>query len=130
MDKHLKDKQYYIDLYDRYTVEHCRRAEKRWKDDDKELPPIEGEKLTKEQQAGMKDSLMEWVMHFEKGERYLQKDSRIHEWMESDRKKDELYESAQAPEGIRCLTCRSLMKSTYKDLWSLQDKEDPGSLHV
>ena len=27
MDKHLKDKQYYIDPYDRYTVEHCRRAE-------------------------------------------------------------------------------------------------------
>jgi hypothetical protein len=124
MEKHLKDKQYYIDLYDRYTVEHCRRAEKRWKDDDKELPPIEGEELTKEQQDRMKGTLMEWWMHFEKGERYLQKDSRILEWMESDRKKDELYESAQAPEGIRCLTCRSLMKSTYKDLWSLHDKED------
>jgi len=26
MEKHLKDAAYYGDLYDRYTVERCRRA--------------------------------------------------------------------------------------------------------
>jgi hypothetical protein len=37
---------------------------------------------------------------------------------------DELYESAQAPEDIRCLTCRNRMKPTFKELWTELNKED------
>lgn len=122
--KNLKDKQYYIDLYDKATVELCRRLEKIWKDDKKELPPLEGKKLSKEQESNFKDAIMEWRMHIETGERYLKKDSTVREWMDEDQKRDDLYESAEAPEGIRCLTCRSLLKSTFKELWSVQDKED------
>ena len=124
MEKHLKDKQEYIDRYDRATVEHCRMVEKIWKEDKKELPELEGKKLSKDQQTRIKNSWMEWWMHFETGERYLKKDSTINEWMAVDQKRDELYEFAQAPEGIRCLSCRSLLKSTFKELWTEHDKED------
>jgi len=124
MEKHLKDKQYYIDLYDKYTVERCRSIEKIWKDDKKELPSLEGKKLSKEQESNFRDAIMKWRMHIETGERYLKKDNTIREWMEADQKRDDLYEFAESPKDIRCLTCRSLLKSTFKELWSLQDKED------
>ena len=44
--------------------------------------------------------------------------------MDKDQRSDEFYESAQAPEGIRCLTCRNLVKPTFKTLWTELDKED------
>jgi len=124
MKKYLKDEQYYIDLYDRHTVEHCRMAEKLWTDEKKELPLLEGKKVSKEGQGLMKNMMMKYWMHFETGERYLNKDKTIRKWMDDARSKDELYESAQAPENIRCLTCRSLLKSTFKELWIELNKED------
>lgn len=38
--------------------------------------------------------------------------------MDRDRAKDELYESAQPMENVTCLTCRSVMRVAYKDLYS------------
>ena len=36
----------------------------------------------------------------------------------------ELYESAEAPENIRCLTCRNQMKPAFKEFWSELNKPD------
>ena len=97
-EKHLKSKQYYIDLYDRHTVEHCRRIEQiKAKDGD---PALGDKELTKEQLAGIRDYAQKFMMRFETGERYLNREQRIREWMDADRAKDDLLESAQAPEGI------------------------------
>ena len=123
MEKHLKAKQEYIDRYDRHTVERCRKAEKRWSEQ-KELPPLEGKKLSEEQATAIKKMGTELYLHFETGERYLKKEETIKEWMDADQKKDDLLESAQAPEGIRCLTCRKLVTPTYKQLWTELGKED------
>lgn len=119
---HLKPEQHYSDLYDRHTVEHCRRTEKLF--DKKDLPPLEGKKLSKKEAARMKKAFTEYFLHFETGERYLNKEKTILEWMDADQKRDELYESAEAPENIRCLTCRNVMKQTFKDLWLGLDKPD------
>ncbi|GEM_PF-489136 len=120
--KHLKSKQEYIDRYDRWTVEHCRKMEKGWSE--KDMPPIEGKEFTKEEADRMFQHIKKLRLFFETGERYLNKEKRIREWMEADQKKDELYESAEAPENIRCLTCRNQMKPTFKEFWSELNKPD------
>lgn len=122
MNKYLKSQQYYSDLYDRHTVDMCRRTEQSFKNKDTDSPLAEG--ITEEEAEGVKKFAMKWYLHMEMGERYLNKEKTIQEWMETDRRKDELYESAQAPEDIRCLTCRNRLRPTFKELWSEIDKPD------
>lgn len=121
MTKHLKDRQYYIDLYDRHTVERCRGMEKRYVEDDS---PPRDKKMSKEQDRAIREWAHNLMLTFEKGERYLNRDKTINDWMERDRKKDELYENAQAPDDIRCLTCRNRLTPTFKELWYETDKPD------
>ena len=120
--KHLKPHLYYSDLYDKHTVELCRRTEKSFNKKDKDLPS--NKDITKEQAVHLKKAAKELYLHFETGERYSNKGKTIREWMERDQSKDDLYESAQAPEDIRCLTCRNRLKPTFKELWTRLDKED------
>lgn len=122
MEKYLKPKQYYVDLYDRHTVDQCRRSEQAWNKSDTK-PPV-GKKMTKRQTEAIKNFAEEWTMHFKAGERYLNKEKTIREWMEDDERKDSLYESAQAPEDIRCLTCRNRVVPTFKEMWYEIDKPD------
>lgn len=122
MNKYLKFQQYYSDLYDQHTVSMCRRTEQSLKNKDTDPPLTNG--MTEKEADGVKKFAMEWYLHIQMGERYLDKEKTIQEWMQADRKKDELYESAQAPEDIRCLTCRNKLKPTFKELWSGMDKPD------
>lgn len=122
MENYLKPKQYYIDLYDKHTVEICRMSEKPDDEADSKIP--RSKKISKKEALRMTSVVRKLVLHFKVGERYLNKEKIISEWMEADRKKDELYESAEALEDIRCLTCRNRMKANYKELWSELDKED------
>jgi hypothetical protein len=113
---HLKPHQYYIDLYDRGTVEICRSAEKLFAEKDADpLPKVKG--VSKKQAEAIRDGAKKWYLKIKTGERYLNKSTTIREWMDSDEKKDYLLENTQAPEGIRCLTCRNLVKPTFKELW-------------
>ncbi|MDD5721106.1 MAG: hypothetical protein PHT16_01510 [Candidatus Pacebacteria bacterium] len=124
MEKHLKDKQYYIDLYDRHTVKRCRDLVRTHSEPIKNPPLIEGKKPTQKMVDAISKMALEWSMMFQTGERYLNKEETIRKWMDADKRKDELYETAQAPENIRCLTCRNLLKPTFKNLWSENGKED------
>ncbi len=120
MEKHLKPYQYYSDLYDKYTVERCRNLEKI--DNDIKLPE---DKITKEKQQHFKKAFSKLHMYFETGEDYLGKSKRINEWMERDKKYDELYEQAKAPENITCLSCGRLMFVESKHLdFANNDKRD------
>jgi hypothetical protein len=112
---HLKPRQHYLDLYDRHTVEQCRRTEQLFDKDDNDSPKAKG--ISKKQEELIKKGAKEWCLRIETGERYLNKEKTIREWMDADNKKDDLLENAQAPEGIRCLTCRNLVKPTFKELW-------------
>lgn len=122
MNKYLKSQQYYSDLYDRHTVETCRRTEQSFKNKKTDPPLAEG--ISVEEAKSIKKFALEWYLHMQTGDRYLNKEKTIREWMENDRKKDELYETAQASEDIRCLTCRNRLKPTFKELWSEMDKPD------
>lgn len=122
MEKHLKPEQYYRDLYDRHTVDSCRRMEKIW--DEMDSPTLEGKELSEEEATRMKTATKKFYLYFKTGERYLNKERTIREWVDADQKRDELYESAETPEGIRCLMCRNLVKPTFKEFWSELDKPD------
>ena len=121
-ESYLKAYHHYADLYDQFTVERCRRSEALFNQekDEEELP----EGMNKEQASAMKKVMAEWILRMEAGERYLNREKTIREWMDSDRKKDDLLESAQPPEDVRCLTCRNRLKVSSKDLWSRDGKED------
>ncbi len=120
MQKHLKPRQEYIDQYDMYTVDICRRLEKLSEETD---ISEEGEKITRGQSGSIKKVAKNLMLYFQKGERYLNKEKIVNEWMKIDQQKDELYESAQPPEGIRCLTCRNKVLPTIKELWYGRDDD-------
>lgn len=120
--KHLKERSHYSDLYDRHTVDECRSIERLW--DKKGIEKSTDTKITEEQAQKIRVIGKELQLYFVVGERYLNREKTIEEWIDTDEKKDQLYESAQAPEDIRCLTCRNRLKPTFKEFWSEIDKED------
>lgn len=106
-EKHLKDRSYYEDQYDRYTVERCRRHEKYYSE-------IKDENKIKEEFA--KKVVSPISLHFLRGERYANREDTINEWMERDRKRDEFYENTHPPTSIRCKFCEEEMELLDKRL--------------
>src|SRR4029077_10899428 len=90
----------------------------------KKRAAIKGTELTEEEIAHAEGAARKLWFYFETGERYINKEKTIQEWMEADRKKDEFYESAEAPENIRCLTCRNRVTPTFKEFWYENGKSD------
>lgn len=117
-EKHLKDKLYYSDLYDRHTVERCRRLIRLHSQPMKNPPLFRGKKPPKKMVEVISKMGLEYALMFEKGERYLEKEKTIQEWMDRNQSKDELYESAEPMENVTCLTCRSVMNVAHKNLYS------------
>lgn len=122
MEKYLKNKQEYIDRYDRTTVERCRWAEKcitpnslikylKKDEDEKELVRL----------AVAFNNLHLW---FVMGEMYSKKEETINKWMREDEDHDRFLENAEAPKGIKCLTCSREMFVSYKQLETHLDKPD------
>lgn len=102
MEKHLRSEQYYIDQYDRATVDLMRIKEKYFLHSDSK---VTGNKKVKEFKRATNGLLKDLALYFETGERYLEKRETIRKWMDEDRKRDELMESAKPPVGIFCLAC-------------------------
>ena len=119
MEKYLKDRQYYIDLYDRGTVEQCRRWVKGFS------KPIK-DKANKVEEIKYEWSLVtrDISFYFIKGDRYDRKSETIEKWMAKDKHRDEIFENAQPLAGVRCLSCNSLMEVKDKDLRSSLEDDD------
>lgn len=119
---HLKDRQEYIDRYDRMTVEHCRRIEEIFY----ERKPLlyKGKKLKKEQVTQVTKAAKDWCLYLETGEMYAKKYETIQKWMDEDKAKDDFYESAEAPIDIRCLMCRNRVVPMFKEFWYEPNKKD------
>lgn len=111
-EEYLKEKQYYIDLYDRHTVEECRRIERIHKDS--ELPKGKADKASKEEIMAAHQAALRFILLFETGERYLNRESTIQEWIDRDTQKQRQYDEAVAPDDIFCLKCRNQMSVSSK----------------
>lgn len=120
---YLKDEIYYNELYDKLTIEECRRWEKKefW-----DMPSIKDEDPIK---MKVKISFADKVvlpiaLYAIKGERYAKKSETIRQWMAQDKAKDELVANATEPRGIRCLVCSSPMNCISRDLHSYEKDKD------
>lgn len=116
--KRVKPRQYYVDLYDKMTVEKARRYEAIHK------------KLIEEKSAeepvilGFGDVFNDIHMYFFKGEEYYNKESTIKKWIERDELLDKFIEETEPPENITCLTCGRLTFVMNKTLdMSIDDKK-------
>ncbi|MFA6458266.1 MAG: hypothetical protein WCV72_02645 [Patescibacteria group bacterium] len=118
--KHLKSEQYYIDLYDRHTVEYCRDAEKRFREADvkKHTKKIK----TNRSEYEIRGCLTDLSMYFAKGDRYANREGVIREWIDRDREADEKLENTKVPD-VRCLHCNEAMECFSKDLQGKWDKK-------
>lgn len=113
--KHLKPRQEYIDRYDRITVEACRWRENFHRNS---KPSKELLKKATERQYRMVDEIaLHYDLLYTTIQWYEDKEKTINQWIENDTRKDELYENANAPQGIRCLKCNSLTTQTSKILY-------------
>ncbi len=111
--RNLKDRQEYIDLYDKHTIEQCRRME--FAITPEYIAKKDKTKHAKEQYERMASAWNELHLWFVMGERYKRKDETVSEWIEKDRKKDAIYDEAIAPE-VSCLTCGLSLIETFKQL--------------
>ena len=112
---YLRDNIYYSELYDRITIEECECWDSEVYDahakSDKKFDPA---KPSRRLHGGL---LADLHLHFVKGERYLDKETTINEWMKRDQAKDEKLENAIEPKGTRCLQCsKPLANCISRDL--------------
>lgn len=125
MNKYLKNKQYYIDLYDRHTVEECRRILSSPYDDEAIKKELKEKKLDEKEGLRVLNAAYNLYIYFYAGERYMKKEEMIREWMQAHEARDKLLETAQPPEDITCLSCGRLMFVSSKDLYTgIDDKPD------
>ena len=100
--KHLKSEIYYSDLYDRMTVEEARRFIGRGISEDYHEDKVKAEKINKIKKDFIVNVVTPTALYFMKGERYLEKEKTVREWMERDGAKDQMVESARPPEDVLC----------------------------
>lgn len=113
--KSLRPESYYSDLYDRFTIEECRRIEKRLTQIEYK-PKTKSDRKSKKKEIKVTVNLAPIPLYFIKGERYLKKAQTIREWMERDEARDEKLADAVPPQNILCDSCGSKMVVTMKDL--------------
>ncbi len=120
-EKYLKPYQYYVDLYDKFTVEDFRRFEK--------LTETESSKGQEDTETFDKvRPILEktWsnvAIEIKKIERHRNKKKTITEWMKRDEEYDKIYLEAQPPSHIQCLECKRMMFVSTKTLEIEFDKK-------
>lgn len=122
--KYLKSELYYSDLYDKFTVEECRRWEKMGVGEDwaEVKDDAEDEKETKMKEQMKVTLVLPTMLYVIKGERYADKNRVIAEWMNADRAKDEKLDNAKEPQNIFCSNCNSVMRFMDKHFFLDRDK--------
>ena len=121
--QYLNDEQYYVDLYDLFTIKACVDIVKFWqelykkKDTDKKLKEISPEEIEK----GF-NYYLGWELRVKKGERFRRKAETIREWVERDRVKQDKIDNTPPPVDIVCPDCKTGMVA--EDFKHLEDYDD------
>ena len=120
--EYLKSNEYYNNLYDLFTIKECLDYKRIIKD--VVIKPPTNPKLknikevTVSQATNFACNLQTLII---KTERYKNKSRCIQEWIERDKKEQELYDNAKAP-FYYCPNCNVKTKSTFKTLNTYLDK--------
>lgn len=126
MDKHLKPKQYYLDLYDKGTVFQCRHWLSTNLPDEYYKEQAKKQGVSEEMAKNARGAADHWYIYYHSGERYIKKDETVRNWMERDEERDRFFETATAPEDITCLTCgrRMFVSSKHLNIAINDDEKD------
>jgi hypothetical protein len=103
---YLRERSHYEDLYDRGTVEECRR--------------IERVVAKSDESKESKEYVQRVLLHFTSGDRYAARGETIQEWMSRDRLKDEKVANAKEP-GATCPECGMPMSVEGRELFDWHD---------
>lgn len=114
--KYLYEEQHYIDRYDLSTIEEC--LDYYWSIRDRFAKEKETHfaKYSQEKFEQEMNKCLNLMLFTLKGERYRHKKETIQEWMEKDRKMQEMYDNTSSPQNIRCKECNSPTTVSHKDL--------------
>lgn len=118
---YLRPQSFYDDQYDLHTIEECLEwywgIRKKMEAHRKDLKDMTDEDFKKDTHKALS-----YMVNAIKIERFRHRAERIGEWMERDRKIQDTYDSAKAPEGVTCPECSSEMTLMHKDLFDVYDK--------
>lgn len=113
--QYLKDEQYYIDLYDRHTIEECLdwyfRIKNGLEEKRNELKDMTPEAFDKDVHKAAS-----YTTNVIKIQRFRRKADTIAEWMNRDKKAQDKFDNAIPPEEIFCEECFSRTKVASKYL--------------
>lgn len=119
--QYIKDRQYYVDLYDLLTIKNCIYSiglmRKNIKKDKKEIDSF---KLA--DKKGFVGALGEYILYFKKGEEYRNKEKTINEWIEKDKIKQDKYDNTKEPVNVFCDKCNWEMRLDGKSLHDFSDE--------
>ncbi len=121
--QYLKDKQHYVDRYDILTIEECLHYYRSVRDGMIKEKNTQFAKYSQKKYEEEINKCLNLLMYSMKGENYRKKAKTIEEWMEEDRKMQELYDNTPIPSNVRCKNCDSLMEYTDKNLHNAFDPE-------
>ncbi len=115
---YLENQAYYNDLYDRFTVEECRRMEEIFKEKNKSFQTKNGKIINKFAQQKARILVNNVSMYYIKGEQYANKEETITQWMQRDKDRDNQLANANEPAAL-CIKCNSEMECISKDLHNI-----------
>jgi ribosomal protein L40E len=133
MGEHLKPREYYEDLYDKFTVERCRRFKNRSHDQEIEDSDFGDVEKTPHNIEVMKEIKTNWgwlvsdmLVWGNAAYRFNTKAATIEEWEQRDREHDERVAKLTPPEHVRCRECLStdLRLTMSEEYWRPDGKKE------
>lgn len=127
--RYLKDEQYYIDLYDLFTIKACLKVIEFWRDlyKKKDTDPKLKELSPDEIEKGF-NHYLSWELRVKKGEEYRRKAQTISDWIERDRIRQDKIDNTPPPANVLCPNCKS--KMVADDFKHLQDWPEDKPMQV
>lgn len=117
---YLHPQSFYADQYDLHTIEECLEwywgLRKKMEVHRADLKDMKDEEFKKETHKALS-----YMINAIKIERFRRRAERIGEWMDRDQKIQDVYDSAEPPENVRCPHCASDTTLTSKDLFDAYD---------
>jgi len=118
MHKFVREKDYYEDRYDLYTIKHCLQTLQ----PETDVPLPNQDLMPNDAVKSIKDNFAELINYFKSGERYRNRRETIDKWIAEDQSKQDYYDKALDPSPVLCSECFKVMRLFDKDLIDFLDK--------